>query len=310
MVTALVILNYNNWEDTINCIESVEKYNTAPIKYVIVDNGSTREKCISSLDSWLHGKFSNDYQCAVVGMESPLSLPKVTMLVSDSNEGYARGNNLGINYLRNDKEIENIMILNNDVLFVEDIVQKLVDALSTLPQCAIVSPILYKRDQVELDYNCARIHKEVWSVLCGNLYEKKESMKKYQLLHLKPELQKEPYFAIDLPSGACMLMSKEVMNTLGGFDPHTFLYYEEDILFCKINALGLKNYIITRAKCIHLGASSTKKRSGAFLVKTAFDSQKYFLENYCNLSFAQSIVLRSIAYYVRLKCYIFNLKSR
>lgn len=43
--TAIIILNYNNYEDTINCIESIEKYNTADIKYVIVDNNSNREGC-------------------------------------------------------------------------------------------------------------------------------------------------------------------------------------------------------------------------------------------------------------------------
>lgn len=310
MITALVILNYNNWEDTVHCIESVEKYNTAPIKYVVVDNGSTREECIPSLDSWLHGRFGCDYQRTIVGMESPLSLPKVTMLVSDSNVGYARGNNLGIHYLQHDKDIENIMILNNDVLFVEDIVQILVDALSSLPRCAIVSPMLYKRNLVDIDYNCARIHKDVWPVLWGNLYDKNEPMTKYQLLKSKPELQEEPYFAIELPSGSCMLMNKEIMSKLGGFDPHTFLYYEEDILFSKIQTLGLKNYIVTGTKCIHLGASSTKKRSGAFLVKTAFESQRYYLENYCNLSFAQMMVLKFVACFVSLKCHILGMKRR
>ena len=51
--TALIILNYNNYEDTINCIKSVEQYNTAPIKYVIVDNGSTRHECIAKLSGFL-----------------------------------------------------------------------------------------------------------------------------------------------------------------------------------------------------------------------------------------------------------------
>ena len=39
MSTAVVILNYNNSEDTINCIKSVEENNTADVKYVVVDNG-------------------------------------------------------------------------------------------------------------------------------------------------------------------------------------------------------------------------------------------------------------------------------
>ena len=38
MKTAIVILNYNNYEDTINCIKSVETYNSADIKYLNIAN--------------------------------------------------------------------------------------------------------------------------------------------------------------------------------------------------------------------------------------------------------------------------------
>ena len=39
-LTALIILNFNNYENTINCIESVEKYNSATIKLIAIDNAS------------------------------------------------------------------------------------------------------------------------------------------------------------------------------------------------------------------------------------------------------------------------------
>ena len=38
--TAIIILNYNNPDATIACVESVERFNTAPVRYIIVDNGS------------------------------------------------------------------------------------------------------------------------------------------------------------------------------------------------------------------------------------------------------------------------------
>lgn len=40
MQTGVIVLNYNNSSDTINCIESILKVNTASIKIIIVDNGS------------------------------------------------------------------------------------------------------------------------------------------------------------------------------------------------------------------------------------------------------------------------------
>ena len=38
--TGVIILNYNNYEDTINCIESVDTYNSSKIKFVIFDNAT------------------------------------------------------------------------------------------------------------------------------------------------------------------------------------------------------------------------------------------------------------------------------
>ena len=55
--TALIILNFNNYEDTINCIESVEKYNTAPVKLIIVDNASTRGGASEAL-KYYHSKMN------------------------------------------------------------------------------------------------------------------------------------------------------------------------------------------------------------------------------------------------------------
>lgn len=55
--TGVIILNYNNYEDTINCIESVDIYNTSKIKLIIVDNGSNRESTIDILDTYLEKRY-------------------------------------------------------------------------------------------------------------------------------------------------------------------------------------------------------------------------------------------------------------
>ena len=90
-ITALIILNYNNFEDTINCIESVEKYNSAPIKYIIIDNGSTRIKCAESINSYLVKKFSdsylhlNDKKLGEI-VKDKCKLPYVTYIKSSTND--------------------------------------------------------------------------------------------------------------------------------------------------------------------------------------------------------------------------------
>lgn len=45
-MVGIVILNYNNASATIACVESIIRYNTYPVKIIIVDNGSKREDVI------------------------------------------------------------------------------------------------------------------------------------------------------------------------------------------------------------------------------------------------------------------------
>ena len=156
MVTAIIILNYNNYKDTINCIESVERYNTSSIKYIVVDNGSTTPNCVDSLQHYFANRFADNYIVIKGKGVAPATLPYVTLMISKKNEGYARGNNIGLRMAYDDPTIDNVMVLNNDILFVEDIIPELKRTLSTVPDAAIVSPVLYKKNEIEIDYTCAR----------------------------------------------------------------------------------------------------------------------------------------------------------
>ncbi|MDE7148107.1 MAG: glycosyltransferase, partial [Duncaniella sp.] len=140
--TAIIILNYNNPSDTIACIKSVERYNTAPVKYVIVDNGSTDGVSVPEIDAFLSGAFAGEYKRVREADAVSGTLPHVTFLTSLSNDGYARGNNKGIALTADDDEIDRLMILNNDILFIEDIIPALKEAQDHLPACAIISPLL------------------------------------------------------------------------------------------------------------------------------------------------------------------------
>lgn len=296
--TAVIILNYNNYEDTINCIKSIKLYNTASIKYIIVDNGSNRKGTVTAIDEFLKQNFADDYKYIPEGNADTTELLYTNFIVSPTNDGYARGNNKALNMAYKDPEIENILIINNDVLFIEDIIPRLISKLKTLPKCGIVSPILYKRGMDEIDYNCARLNHTEWEIINTLLFLYRDifgyiSLKTNQRLILKnnPKLINAEQVEIELPSGSCMLIKKELMKQIGGFDPHTFLYFEENILYKKIKELGLQNYLIPQQKCIHLGASSTSKSNNAFILNKGINSIKFYLTKYCILNQRQKALL-------------------
>lgn len=284
--TAILILNYNNFEDTINCVESVEKYNTAHVKYIIIDNGSKREETVDALNHYFSEKFKTEYRKVDEG-EKTSTLPYVTFLVSKTNDGYACGNNKGLKLAYADEEIDKVMILNNDVLFVEDIIPPLIREYDSDDHIGIVSPLLFKKNMEGLDYNCARRSESATRTFGRFLFFyvnpfriKDKWNKKQKYLLDKPELKDTERFEIDLPSGSCMLLSKKLFEKIGSFDSHTFLYNEENILYQKLHKRGLTNYILPQLKCIHLGASSTKKEVGYFIIKASADSTCYYISHY------------------------------
>lgn len=315
MKTSIVILCYNNYEDTINCIESIEKYNTADIKYVIVDNGSDNS-CCQRLADYI-GKQYDGRNIIVSENNNPLGfLPYITLVLNSKNHGYAEGNNRGLKFIYNDREIDDILILNNDVLFVDDIIPMMQKSRNALKEYAIVSPILYKKDLKGIDYNCARRNAKNWDIIltylfcdCNIFHILSDFEKDRKLLLKDSKLLLKNAVEIELPSGSCMLMKKSLCQEIGGFDPGTFLYYEENILYKKIARIHLKNYLLPQCKCIHLGASTMKKNSNIKIMKYGMKSASYYLHTYGEMTFLQKMFLSialqiytlKINLYVRLK---------
>lgn len=284
----IIILNYNNIKDTIACIQSIENYNTAPIKYIIIDNGSTLSNIVNDLDNFLTITFKDRYQQINISNKRS-NLLYANLLINPTNEGYAKGNNKGLQLAYEDDEISDILILNNDVLFVEDILPKLSSYYNQLKDVAILSPVLYKKDLKELDYNCARKNINPW-VEIGNNFSH-YFLKLFHLPNwggnryiLRKETSSSPIIPIELPSGSCMYVNKKLFQEIGSFDPNTFLYWEENILYKKTKRICKQNYLCTNLKCIHLGASSTTLSPSLFIIDCNLKSSRYYMKTYSGCS--------------------------
>lgn len=281
-MTGIVILNYNNAGYTVDCLESIGEHNTAPVRIVVVDNAST-DGSVAALSGWLEqhpGIF--------------------TLLEAPSNGGYARGNNVGLEYFDNDGDIDKVMILNNDVLFTGDIIPVLSDFIDGHPESGLVSPLLRCRDGQTPDSSCARrdctIREIVWTYLlyftniCGILSRFSDRRK---MLVTNPELLSRTQVEIELPSGSCMMIRKELFREIGWFDPNTFLYYEENILYRKLLKAGKTNYMLPGISCIHLGGVTTNKiPHTAKYMKSSKASGYYYATHYRNLNVFQKFALR------------------
>lgn len=319
--TALIILNFNNYEDTINCIESVEKYNTAPVKLIIVDNASTRPGARAELRKYLIGRYKQETKIYsdedINQIKSNITLSDCSLINSDTNEGYARGNNKGLKLVEWDSSVDYVMILNNDVLFVQDIIPILVNRSKTINNAALLSPLLYTRNMDSYDYNCARNDTTLITELTNNVLHylfvifkwENPLMRKRYILRTHKNLP--ICLPIELPSGSCMFINKELFKEIEYFDPNTFLYYEENILYRKVKIINRQNYLFTDIKCIHLGAQSTSKVAYSYnKEKKNMASPLYYMKNYYGLNgFQYAIYKASVNFYLftlKLQKFIMN----
>ncbi len=298
-ITGIIILNYNNYNDTINCINSIELYNTAPVKYIIVDNGSTNPNTIKELDKFLRYKFSESYS-KIYDNQVTNILSHVTLLISSTNDGYAKGNNKGLELAYRDNEIKSILVLNNDILFVENIIPYLYESYySRLDKVAILSPILYQKDQKNIDLTCARKNTSISEAIKHNLLhyyylftnnnEIKRNKHRYLLYNGIPNTE---FIEVEMPSGSCMFIDKQLFQSIGSFDPNTFLYWEENILYKKTSQIGRNNYVSTKVKCIHLGASTISRTPSIFIVNCGIKSCLYYFKNYSGCSKISFLILK------------------
>ncbi len=301
--TGIIILEYNNWEDTLNCIESVLQYNSAEVKFIIVDNASTNKEAIDKLKSGLLNLFPELKESDLIYNHNN-SIEEATLILAAENKGYACGNNIGLEVAYKDPDISHVMILNSDILFVEDIIPTLLKNLRD--DTGIVSPVLFKKGLKEIDKNCARRELTANEIIKLHIPFPADpfriSEKKKIAIKLNSGLMK-----IDLPSGSCMLARKSLFQQIDGFDPNTFLYYEEDILSKKIKKLGLKNYLNTNLKCIHLGATTTKQNNSRFIINCSSNSARYLLRKYYSINFVQDIIMKVFSNLINIRLYFINI---
>ena len=122
--TAVIILNWNGYQMTSDCIRSLMAMDAEDHEVVVVDNGSTDGSA---------GLLARDF-------------PKITILAQSANLGFAAGCNVGMRYALA-RGVEYILLLNNDTQVALDFMREMRCALSRDARIAFVCPKIYFADQ-------------------------------------------------------------------------------------------------------------------------------------------------------------------
>jgi GT2 family glycosyltransferase len=300
----IIILNYNGWGDTVECLESILRNTYKSYKIIVVDNNSddnsseyikawcenrlnVRTDCNNALkaSSFLpseklfnYREYSYATDNAVPFSEEQIDEKyKLILVRTGDNLGYARGNNIGVRYAFN-MNPEYICILNNDTLLEPDFIENIVNAFAELPpSAAVLGPrILDYKDLSDWQRPEIVRHNVLTWIISRFFFRKKRNIKHDFFLYKYFWYTGESLQDVYMLAGSCLVFKAEVLKKIDGFDEKTFLYWEEGIIAEKILNEGLKEYYSPAIKIYHKWNRSIGKEGFLFLV----DSSIYFFRKY------------------------------
>jgi len=230
----IVILNWNGWRDTVECLASLRALTYPRYHTVVVDNAST-----------------DDSEARVRG-----AAPEVTILQAGANLGYAGGNNLGIRHALA-CGAEYVWLLNNDTTVATDALGELVDAArgweSNQELIGVVGSKIYY----------AREPNRLW--WAGGRVDWRRGIANHVGINEDDHGQYDALTESETANGASMLIARETFERIGLFDERYFLYFEEADLSCRARNAGLQIRFAPRSHVWHSVSSSTGVRSSRFL---------------------------------------------
>ena len=219
----VVVLNWNGWQDTLSCVDSLRKADYPSFRTIIVDNGSTD----GSMAHLRAAPWADD----------------VTFIETGCNLGFAEGNNVGIRHAL-EHGADFVLVLNNDTTVAPDLLDRLVDGAARHPDAGVFSArLLYMDEPGKVWFDGAR-----WDAT-------DLAMKWPGQGQLESAMTTEDH-ETDYACGASLFFRAEVARQIGLLDDRFFLVWEEVDWCFRARAAGWRCLVIPDAKVWHrVGAS-------------------------------------------------------
>lgn len=259
----IILLNYNGWKDTIECLESVLKSDYDDYQVIVVDNDSPNNS-MEYIINWAEGKQEVVYdenaplkylsqpfedkplayvyytkeQALRGGEQEEKHKNPMIFIQAGENGGFAAGNNIGMKYALAKDDFAYIWLLNNDTVIEKDTLSSLV-AHATKDDLGISGSTLMYYDNP----------KQIQAY--GGTVNKFFGTGKH-ILHVSDIAQK-----LDYVVGASFLIDKKVIEKIGLLPEEYFLYYEETDYCFNARNHGFKLGIDTHSFVYHKEGNST-----------------------------------------------------
>ena len=261
---AIVILNYNSSEFTINALKSIKEKVSKDVSYqvIVIDNNS------NELD---YVNLKNNFP----------TCPNFKLHRSIVNTGFGGGNMLGTQFVN----AKYILYLNNDTLFINDCLSILFKYMESNLNCGVVTAQNYNinNEQVPSFDHFRGLRK----LFFGRSFLEKRNKVKFperKIKYTKP-------VTVNFVNGAFMFFRTTAFVEVGGFDPSIFLYFEEMDICYRLLKKGYSTVLNPLAKIIHFQGVSVEVSCCEFASNEALLSYMYVLKK--NYSWFKYFIIKN-----------------
>lgn len=267
------------WKNTSPCDRSGIDLSIICVNWNSV--GFLRE-CIASIYETVRGL---TFEIIVVDNASPEGgvdtlgelFPRIRIIHSEENLGFAGANNLGFEYSTGTF----VLFLNPDTHVLGPAIQTMVEHMLDLNDCGVIGCKLLNTD-LSIQTSCI----QTFPTIVNQLFDL-DSLRK--LLPRLPMWGTAPLFsssidpvAVEVVSGACMMLRRKVFKSIGLFSTDYFMYAEDLDLCYKAIHNGYANYYIPGATIIHHGQkSSSKQGAGIKSIEWAIAMRCESVSHFC-----------------------------
>lgn len=235
---AIILVNWNGWSDTIECLESIFHNDCENFQAIVCDNASTDESW-DKIISWAAGN-----ELAVPASDEmasyslpPVSKPVATKLIDQAgnvsgepdanliiiqtgaNLGFAGGNNVGMRYALDHSDCSFFWLLNNDTVIARDGIGHLIQHMKASPKVGMCGTRIHFYHQPD-----------VIQALGGATYNSWTGTSKCIGNYLSVDAELSNDYIIcnsDFIVGASMCLTRDFLKEVGLMEESYFLYYEE-----------------------------------------------------------------------------------
>ena len=228
---AIIIVNWNNAKDTVDCIESIKKIIYRNYKIFLIDNGSGDGSFV---------KFQSLY-AGISGIE---------ILRLNENLGFSGGNNIGIKKAL-DEKFDYVLLLNNDTTVEPNFLDELIKIGESDEKIGVVGPKIYFHP----DFDDLLKADRIWygggdfTWLGGGRHLQYEEIDKNPS---ETNPRETKYM-----TGCAFLVKSEVLKKVGLMPEEFFLYYEDTDWSLSIRKAGYKMIYAPASKIYHKVSRTT-----------------------------------------------------